>query len=150
MVSDPKVFDITKVHLWLTHPAKPAELGEVTEMGTDGFGVTPTAEHTLIDGLKGEVGLNVDPKSGCEGTINLKSTSPWNAALRAIKNEQNVGNHTPMKVEVIVDDDFVDAFGFAKKTVLHAFITKWPEFATDEKESPNMEWGFVGYGYSEV
>jgi hypothetical protein len=143
----PKVYDVRRVTLKIG--------GEViTGLAPDGFGISPTAETTLISGLKGEVGFNVDPSSGAEATVTLKSVSDSNEYLRQLLNKQREAMQSdspfePFKFEVIVDPGWDRAFGFKTKRIEYCVITKWPDFATDEKEAPDYEWGFMGYGYKE-
>jgi hypothetical protein len=146
-VEAPKVFDIRRVTLKIADKV-------IVGIAPDGFGITPSAETTLIAGLKGEVGFNVDPSSGAEATVTLKSVSESNEVLRQLLNAQREAMSSdapfkPFKFEVIVDPGWEDAFGFKRKVIDYCVITKWPEFATNEKEAPNLEWGFMGYGYKE-
>lgn len=146
-IEPPKVFDIRKVKVYVDGT-------EITGFAPDGFGVTPGAETTMIAGLKGQVGFNVDPSTGAELTLTLKSTSDSNTFLRGKMNTQQeaMGSETPFKpmlIEIIVDDGWEGAFGFKRKVLEYAVITKWPDYETDEKESPDLEWGFMGYGYKE-
>lgn len=149
MVEEPQVFDIKKAKI-IIHGT------EITGISEDGFGITPTQENTIIMGLKGEVGVNVDPMSGAEATVSLRSTSPSNEFLRDLKKKQDARELGPVQLEFQIDPTEVagvavhqKAHGYSKRGMVYAWITKWPEYSTDGKESPAIEWQFVGYGYYE-
>ena len=46
------------------------------------------------------------------------------------------------------DTSFASAFGFTSMKLQYAFITKLPEYMIDSKESPTVEWTFIGYNFS--
>jgi len=113
-----------------------------TKISADGFGITPESEHTVIEGLKGEHGFNIDPSTQATATISLLSISPEIEDFREIwKNDLIV------KVEITSEDQ--EAVGFSSKKIKHAMITTPPEFTTDEEEAPAVEFEFVGYGFDE-
>jgi len=148
-VEEPQVFDIRKAKVII-------DGHEITGISEDGFGVTPTQENAIISGLMGEVGISLDPKSGAEATLSLKSTSLDNEWLRDLKKQQDARIKGPIQFEIQIDPTEVagvpvhqKAFGFAKKGMIYAWILKWPEFSTDGKDSPTIEWELVGYGYYE-
>ena len=149
MVDEPQVYDVSRAKIIVDGT-------EITGFGEDGFGITPTQEHTIIQGLVGEQGVNVDPKSGAEATVALKSVSPSNSFLRELKTQQDARTKGPVQFEVQIDPTEVAgipvhqrAHGFARRGMTYAWIMKWPEYTTDGKEAPTIEWEFVGYGYFE-
>jgi len=48
---------------------------------------------------------------------------------------------------VIPDPGYEHLFGFSSLKIAQAYITKFPEWATDEKEAPNVEWTLIGWGF---
>ena len=149
MPQEPQVFDIGRAKVIVDGV-------EITGVSEDGFGITPTQENTIIKGLVGEIGVNIDPNDGVEATVSLKTTSPSNEFLRELKKQQAAREKGPVQFEIQIDPTEVDgvavhqkAHGFAKKGMVYAWIMKWPEYKTDGKEAPSMEWEFVGYGYFE-
>ena len=142
MAEQPKVFDIKKCEVRVNGV-------KMTDIAPDGFGISPLNEVTIIDGLQGPVGFNMDPTTAVEATITLKSTSPEHATLREISQKQQQGLLGPIALEVVVEPGFVSAFGFAKKSIPFAMIKSPAELETDEKESPDYEYNFIGYGYTE-
>jgi len=136
----PKIFDIR-------HAEFHVDGKNITGIGEDGFGITPATESTIIKGLHGEVGFNMDPSSGGEGSVTLKSTSPDNQHLLEIWQKQYQGVLGPIPIEITIIPGHEGEFGFRKVGVKWAMIVKPPEFTTDEKEAPSYEWSFVGYGY---
>jgi len=143
----PKVFDVRRVNLYIGEK-------KITGIAPAGFGITPSAETTIIMGLKGECGFSVDPSSAAEATLTLKSVSDSNDVLRDLLNKQQKALEStepfaPFEFRVEVEAGYEKAFGFKSKKIKYAVITKWPEFATDEKNAPDYEWGFAGYGYEE-
>ena len=140
----PPIYNIKKVTLSIN--SIPIEDG----IGEDGFGITPSGETEVIKGLLGEVGFAIDPSDGAEATLSLNATSPHNAELRNIVNLQRVGEMKSVPFEIIVEDDYIKAFGFKKKIIKHAVIVSHPEFKTDGKSAPQYEWKFVGFGYEET
>jgi len=139
MVHEPVVFDIQKCDLYVDNTV-------VDDLASDGFGITPEAENTLIQGLTGELGFNIDPSDAVTIVVTVKSSSPSHTVLNTLYKTQKAGG-TPVKVEVIVDDEFKDAFGFKRRGALYAVIQKAVPFETDGKEAPDMEYTFIGYGY---
>ena len=141
-MSEPQVFNVKHAQFKID--------GEAAEdIGTDGFGITPSEEATIIDGLYGEIGFNQDPKSGFEGTLTLKSSSPTNSKLRQMYKKQRAGELNAFPIEITVDPAHVTEFGFSAKKGAYAWIVRNPEWATDEKEMPDVVWNFIGYGYQE-
>jgi len=141
-VETAKVYDITKAKCKV-------EGKEMEGIGEDGFGITPESEITIIKGLIGGVGANIDPYDGAEGTLYLASTSPDNKTLMELRNKQATGEKKSVVFEMIVDPDFVEAFGFSSRKIVHAWIVSSPEFKTAGKEAPQYEWKFAGYGYED-
>jgi len=136
---EPAVYDIRKATLKIN--------GVIIEgIGEDGYGITPSGETTLITGLFGENGFNVDPSTGAEATVNLQSTSPSNEMLTLLKKVQDAGTQQPFTFEIIVDYEFVEAFGFKSQIINYCLIVGWPEHESS-KESNQYEWKFIGYGY---
>lgn len=122
---------------------------EMTDVATDGFSISPSAETVIIPGLVGEAGFAKDPSSGAEATVNLNSTSPENAFLRQLKQLQDEGSKGPVTLEIIVKPDFVESFGFKRKGMRFAMLQNFSAFETSEKEAPTYEYTFIGYGFSE-
>ena len=137
-----RVYDIKKAKLYVNGT-------EITGIGEDGYGMTPDAENTLIKGLKGDVGFNIDPADSAVCVINLKSASPSHAVLNDIYNQQRNGLLGPVSVEIIVEPDWVLAFGFRKRVMAYAYVQTPSAFETDGKEAPSMEWMMIGFGYDE-
>lgn len=141
---EPKIFDVRHAEF---HVIVGGETKNIVGIGEDGFGISPTTESTIIRGLHGEVGFNMDPSSGGEGSVALKSTSPDNSYLLDIWQKQYLGELGPIAIEIMIKPGHEEEFGFRKVGVKFAMIVKPPEFRTDEKEAPSYEWSFVGYGY---
>lgn len=148
-LDEPQVYDVSRASVII-------DGHKMTGFSEDGFGLTPTQENSIIKGLIGEIGVNIDPTSGAEATISLKSTSLDNEFLRDLKKRQDAREVGPVQFEIQIDPTEVDgvpvhqkAHGFAKKGMVYAWIMKWPEQSTDGHESPSIEWEFVGYGYYE-
>ncbi len=145
---DPTVYDIDDVELRINDKV-------ITGLAPDGFGLTPGGETTLIAGLKGEQGFNIDPSSMAEATVTLKTGSPSNDVLRDIWRRQT-GLETPgdrlgpVPFVIEAKPGKEAAIGFRERGMQHAMVTKAPEWSTDEKEAPDVEWTFVGYGYFEI
>lgn len=142
-MADPKVYDVTKAVFKVNGQ-------EMVDVSPDGFGITPNTEHTLIEGLTGEQGFNRDPSTAGEATLSLKANSESNQFLEDLFREQRLGTTGPVSVEIAVDDDYTTAFGFKTKKMAFAFIQKPAAFESDGKESPTIEWTFIGYGYAET
>jgi len=141
-MAEPTIYDIRKAVLTVNGQ-------EITDVGEDGFGITPDAERTIIKGLKGDIGFNIDPTSSAVCVINLKASSAGSAFLNDIYRKQQTGDFGPIPVEITVDPDHVDAFGFAKRGMRYAMVQKPAPFETDGKESPEIEWMLIGYEYYE-
>ena len=141
-MTEPAVYDISKAALTVNGAT-------ITDIGEDGFGITPEAENTLIKGLVGDIGFNIDPSSAATCMINLKSSSEGSAFLVDIYNKQRAGDLGPVPVEITVDPDAVEAFGFERRGMSYAMVQKPAPFETDGKESPEIEFALIGYGYYE-
>jgi len=139
MTHEPVVFDIKQCTLYVNNTA-------INDLSEDGFGLTPEAENSLINGLTGVIGFNIDPSDACTLVVNVKSSSPSHALLNNLYKTQKAGGD-PVKVEVIVEDSHIAAYGFKRRGALYAVIQKAVPFETDGKEAPNMEYTFIGYGY---
>jgi len=144
-LQEPEIYDVRKVELWINGQ-------QITGIGEDGFGITPSQETTLIKGLKGEGGFSMDPTSAAEATVSLLSTSPSNEYLRKILAQQsppgNADAPVPFLFEAKVKAGYEAAFGYSFKKIQYCMIVGPPELVT-EKEAPQYEWKFVGYGYDE-
>lgn len=141
-MTEPQVFDIKQCRCEVNGR-------QMTGIASDGYGITPKAESTVIPGLIGEAGFNIDPSTMAEASVSLNAASPENAYLRDIINKQQTGSQGPVSFEIIVDDAFIDGFGFKTKGMKFAMVSMFPEFKTDEKSAPVYEYKFVGYGYQE-
>lgn len=141
-MGEPVIYDISRAELNV-------DGNVISDVGEDGYGITPEAENTLIKGLAGDIGFNIDPSSAATCVINLKSSSPSNAILNDIYKKQRTGDYGPVQVEITVDPDFVAAFGFAKRGMTYAMVMKAAPFETDGKESPEIEYTLIGYEYYE-
>lgn len=142
---EPEVYDVRKVDLVVA--------GHVmTGIGEDGFGISPSQENTLIKGLKGEAGFNMDTSTAGEATVSLLSTSSDNETLRALlatQTEVAEGQKpVPFEMRAEVTSGYEDAFGYSAKGLRYCMIVGPPELVT-EKEAPQYEWKIVGYGYYE-
>ena len=142
MGQEPQVFDIKKARCEVN--GRP-----MTGIGSDGYGITPKAEMTVIPGLTGESGFNIDPSTMAEAVVSLNAASPENAYLRDIINKQMTGDQGPVSFEIIVNEHFIAGFGYKTKGMKFAMVSMYPEFKTDEKTAPVYEYRFVGYGYYE-
>jgi len=154
MVDAPKVYDVRHVKCVIRYHANVGtDVGpiELTGLAPDGFGITPAAEATAIKGLAGEVGFNIDPSTAAEATITLKSTSPNVPDLFNIIDRQNTDDPPGyVSLDIIVDPGHEGAFGFSRLILEYAMFTKYPEFATDEKEAPDIEFTLIGYNFRVV
>ena len=141
------VFDITKVTLTVakvnTDGTAGESLGAVDNLGTDGFGFSPAGENTLIEGLLGPKGFNIDPSTATEITVTLKSSSSFNKKFYDAWKDK-----TMLKFTIASDDP--DMSGWESVVLSFVMVVKPAEFATSEKEMPDREWSFTGYGYEEV
>jgi len=146
IIQEPEVYDVRKVDLIIAGQI-------ITGIGEDGFGITPAEENMLIKGLKGEGGFSMDPSTAAEATVSLLSTSPSNQYLRQLWKRQNPGMNAaaprPFTFLVRVKTTYAEAFGFMKKYIRYTMIQGPPELVT-EKEAPQYEWKFIGYGYEET
>lgn len=121
----------------------------MTGVSPDGYGITPKAESSVIPGLTGEAGFNIDPSTMAEASVSLNAASPENSYLRDIIKKQQTGDQGPVTFAIIVEDAFKEGFGFKSKTLKFAMVSMYPEFKTDQKNAPTYEYKFVGYGYEE-
>lgn len=147
-MATPAVYDVRDVELRINDQL-------MTGFAPDGYGITPGGETTLIAGLLGEQGFNVDPSTMAEATVTLKTNSASNDALRDIWRRQsgleNPGDRLgPVPFVIKAKPGKEDSVGFKEKGMQYAMVTKPPEWATDEKEAPNVEWSLVGFGYYEI
>lgn len=142
-IGEPQVFNIKKVKCYVNGK-------EMTGVSSDGFGITPAGESTVIDGLTGEVGFNVDTTSKAEASLVLNASSPENTYLRELIEGMKMGSQGPVEFRVqVIDNDFINAFGFSKRGMKFAWIQGFPEFKTDKRNAPTYTYKFVGYGYFE-
>lgn len=131
------------------------EIDPVEGISSDGFGITPTAETEVIEGLKGELGFSVDPGDGAEITLTLKSNSPHVPKMLKMWNAQRNGALAPFRVAVTVRGDETvegtgqtarDAFGFSQIMVEHVMLQNYAAFETEERDAPDYEFEMIGYG----
>lgn len=131
----PKVYDITKVKLYINDQ-------EVTDIGPDGFGITPSPENTLITGLAGEIGFNIDPSTAATATVSLRSTSPFVQKLITYYTDKQI-----VSIRIAAtDNDAAKTIGFTEMKLEYAMVSKPPEWKTSEKEAPQVVFNFIGYG----
>lgn len=138
-VTEPTVYDIKDVDCFIGDT-------KITQYAPGGISVAPGAEDTLIKGLKGEVGFNIDPSTAAEITVVLKSTSPQVSFLSNLWNGQ-VNAHSVTKIKIVSINS--DATGFSEIVLEYAMLASPPTKATNEKESPDFSFRFIGYGYRE-
>lgn len=131
-MTEPRIFDIKKCKAYVDGV-------EMADIGS-GIGITPKRETKVIESLYGEVGFNVDPKTGAEVTINLLATSPSNTKMRAIANAQKV-------VPVSIKSADPDATGFEEISVDYVIFQHAEKKL--EGEAPAFEYKGVGYGFGE-
>lgn len=129
------------------------KLQPVQGISSEGFGITPTSETEIIEGLKGEEGFSVDPSDGAEVSLTLKSTSPSLKSMIQLYNEQQDGNLAPFTVEVVVSSseetggtNAQEAFGFSKIIVQNCMLVSYASFETDDQSAPDYEFEMIGYG----
>ena len=79
----PNVFDIN-------HCQCKVDGQSLVDIGPDGFGITPGGEHSVIEGLKGELGFSIDPSTAATGTVQLKTTSESMKTMISLYNNQTV------------------------------------------------------------
>jgi len=137
-----RVYDISKCKVYVDGT-------EIDGLSEEGFGITPEAENTLIKGLTGDIGFNIDPSDAAMCVINLKSSSPSHTVLNDIYNQQNAGTKGPVEVIIEVETDWILAFGFRSRKISYAYVQKPSPFETDGKESPDIEYTLIGFGYIE-
>jgi len=122
----------------------------MTGVGSDGFGISPSGDSSVIDGLVGEVGFNVDTSSRAEASLTLNASSPENAYLRTIIKGMQAGTQSPVEFKIeVIDSEYFNAFGFSKRGMRFAWIQGFPEYKTDKKQAPTYTYKFVGYQYYE-
>ena len=123
----------------------------VEGMAPDGFGITPTAESEIIDGLTGEHGFSIDPRDGAEITLTLKSTSDDVPKMIALFKDQKEGNLPPFAVRIKVGDEYghgspsSGAYGFKQIVVDKVMLVNFAPFETDERNAPDYEFEMIGY-----
>jgi len=139
-MAEPHVYDIRDIDVYIGER-------KLTEFAPAGLTITPSPENTLIKGLKGEVGFNVDPSTAAEVSVKLKSTSPEVGYLRDLWNAQLQGHRV---TNIRVTSASPASTGFSEIVIEYAMLSKPPEYATNEKESPDLEFTFIGYNYREV
>jgi len=128
-------FDISKVECFVGNT-------KVTGFGPDGFGITPGAEHTNIEGLMGELGFNIDPSTAAEGSISIKSISSSFKDLYDLwKNKED------FKFSIKAIKGSETSVGFKEVKMEHAIIAKAPEWKTNGKEAPDVTFSIAGYGF---
>ena len=115
----------------------------VVELGPDGFGITPGAEHTNIEGLMGELGFNIDPSTAAEGSVSLKSISSSFKALHTLWI-----NKTEFVFSIKAKKGKEALVGFKEIKMEHAIFAKAPEWKTNGKEAPDVTFGVAGYGFN--
>lgn len=116
---------------------------KVVDLGPDGFGITPGAEHTNIEGLMGELGFNIDPSSAAEGSVSLKSISSSFKALHTLWK-----NKTEFVFSIKAKQGSETLVGFKEIKMEHAIFAKAPEWKTNGKEAPDVTFGVAGYGFN--
>lgn len=116
---------------------------KVVELGPDGFGITPGAEHTNIEGLMGELGFNIDPSTAAEGSVSLKSISSSFKALHTLWI-----NKTEFVFSIKAKQGKDNLVGFKEIKMEHAIFAKAPEWKTNGKEAPDVTFGVAGYGFT--
>lgn len=131
----PRVFDITKAQCLVNNEP-------IVDCGPDGFGITPGMENTMIVGLQGELGFNIDPSTAATGSVQVKSVSNSMKTLIELWNNQTVFVYS---IKPKVNHEKV--FGYKEMKIAHAIITKPPEWTTEGKESPNCTFTIGGYGF---
>ena len=114
----------------------------VEDASEDGFGITPGAENTLIKGLQGELGFNIDPSTAATAMVSLKVISPSMKVFTELWK-----NNSTFKFEITANQGSEDHLGFKRMYINCAMFTKAPEYKTDGKEAPSVEWGIAGYGF---
>lgn len=153
-----KVYNVEKVDFKITGLENADgidNIGSVSGIAEDGFGITPTSETEVIPGLKGEQGFSVDPSTGAEGSLTLKSTSPNIDDMIELYNGQQDGSVPPFTIEITVETNEsengtnpAEAFGFSSMTVDNAMLVSYAPFETDTRAAPDYEFEFVGYGFN--
>lgn len=125
----------------------------ITGISSEGFGITPTSETGIIEGFKEEAGFSVDPSTGAEASLTIKSTSPNAKDLIRLYNEQQRGKLAPFTIKVYVKDEETGgtnarkAFGFSQLIVEHTLFSTYAPFETEEQDAPDYEFTFIGYGF---
>jgi hypothetical protein len=137
-----RVYDVSKVKVYVDNQL-------IEGLSEDGFGITPEAENTLIKGLAGDIGFNIDPSNAATCVINLKSSSMSHQLLNDIYNKQKAGLKGPVEVKIEVAPDWVLAFGYRKRVISYAFVQKATPFETDGKEAPSIDYTLIGFKYYE-
>lgn len=159
-----KVYNVKHVNFYLDNiywgqDDDPLQGIEIVGVAPDGFGVTPTAETRIIPGLKGEQGFSVDPSNGAEISLTVKSTSdslherddfPGLLKLYTLQQRGSLAPFT-VRIEVTQDEETSgtkaqDAFGFSSIVVENVMFVNYAPFETDEREAPDFEFEFIGYG----
>jgi len=142
------VFDIDDVQLEIslvddsiTPDNDPPASGAITDIGEDGFGITPGGENTVMQGLNGPIGFNIDPATSGEAALNVKPSSNVNPFLYEAYQKNYV-----LKFTIHGD---VNKHGFKYKQLGKCVVQKPPEISV-QKEFPDLTWTFVGYEYKEV
>ena len=137
-MADPKIYDIRDVICMVGDY-------QIVDPGEDGFGITPGAEHTLIRGLRGELGFNKDPSTAATGMISVKVVSDSMTKLTELWNDEEI-----FTFQIKAKKGRETSLGFKRVYIQHAIIAKPPEYKTDSKEAPSVEWTVAGYGYNIV
>lgn len=155
-----KIYNVELVNFNIKFPEQYNTPGDVPDdtitvegISDDGFGITPTAETEPIEALKGYEGFSIDPSSGAEISLTLKSVSPTLKHMIELYKEHQEGELPPFQIEIAVDDtDSMtkpnEAFGFSRIVVQYCMFVNYAAFETDGRESPDYEFEFVGYNYN--
>jgi len=159
MVDTGKVYNVKHVDFSIRNVSTGGSTVEVGKLqpvegiSSEGFGITPTSETEIIEGLKGEEGFSVDPSDGAEISLTLKSTSPSIKSMIQLYNEQQDGNLAPFTIEVTVSSadetggtNAQAAFGFSKIVVQNVMLQSYAAFETDDQSAPDYEFEMMGYG----
>jgi len=115
---------------------------QVQDASEDGFGITPGAENTTLKGLQGELGFNIDPSTAATGMVSLKVISPSMKILTELWK-----NNSTFRFEIKTQKGKEEHLGFKSIYINCAIISTAPEYKTDGKEAPSVEWKIVGYGF---
>lgn len=114
----------------------------IDDIAPDGFGITPGGENTLIEGLNGPLGFNIDPSSQGEATLALKpSSSTIKALYESFKNSY---------VLVFSIDASNSDLDFQTRKLGKCILQQPAEISVSGKEEPDVVFTFIGYDYEET